>query len=256
MNARNRPSCNAYSDDLKSSAIKLTSRSRWLKNGRILVCQLYFQGNPIGEPFLGHTDIVWSVSFSPDGQKILSGSQDNTLRVWDVQGNSTCEPFLGHTASVLSVAFSPKDQTIVSGSGDRTLRLWDLQGNTIGKPFLGHTDTVYSVTFSPDGQTIISGSGDRTLRQWDLQGNPIGEPFLGHQARVFSVAVSPDGQTLFSGDSDGNLRLWRGGTWRDWLALCCNRFRYHPLFKNADHEPFISACKVCEEYVWSQEQQL
>lgn len=73
----------------------------------------------------------------------------------------------------------------------------------------------------------------------------------GHEDAVNSVALSPDGQTIVSGSADRTVRLWRGGTWRDWLALCCNRFRYHPLFQNADREPFISACKVCEEHVWS-----
>lgn len=68
---------------------------------------------------------------------------------------------------------------------------------------------------------------------------------------ILSIGLSPDGKNIISGDDEGTLQLWRGGTWRDWLALCCNRFRYHPLFKNADREPFISACKVCEEYVWS-----
>ena len=109
------------------------------------------------------------------------------------------------------------------------------------------------MAFSPNGQAIVSGSDDRTVRLWDLSGNPIGEPFQGHSAAVWSVAFSPDGQTIVSGSADHTIRLWRGGTWRDWLARCCNRFRNHPLFKNADREPFISACKVCEEYVWSQE---
>lgn len=68
---------------------------------------------------------------------------------------------------------------------------------------------------------------------------------------ILSIGLSPDGKNIISGDDEGTLQLWRGGTWRDWLALCCNRFRYLPLFKNADREPFISACKVCEEYVWS-----
>ncbi|MEO0645951.1 MAG: WD40 repeat domain-containing protein, partial [Cyanobacteria bacterium J06650_10] len=107
------------------------------------------QGNPIGEPFLGHSDSVTSVAFSPDGQTIVSGSDDETIRLWDLQGNPIGEPFLGHSDSVTSVAFSPDGQTIVSGSDDETIRLWDLQGNPIKEPFLGHSAPVTSVAFSP-----------------------------------------------------------------------------------------------------------
>lgn len=82
----------------------------------------------------------------------------------------------------------------------------------------------------------------------------VAREFQGHSDSVWSVAFSPNGTKIVSGSDDKTVRLWHGGTWRDWLALCCNRFRYHPLFKNVDRELFISACKVCEEYVWSQEE--
>ena len=212
------------------------------------------QGKPIGKPFQGHAAAIWSVAFSPDGQTIVSGSSDQTVRLWDVQGNPIGEPFQGHANWVKSVAFSPDGQTIVSGGFDQTVRLWDMQGNLIGGPFQGHTHWVRSVAFSPDGQTIVSGGSDQTVRLWDMQGNPIGEPFKGHADSVWSVAFSPDGATIVSGSSDATVQLWRGGSWRDWLGLCCDRFRYHPLFKNPQREPFISACQVCEQYVWSQEE--
>jgi WD40 repeat protein len=158
--------------------------------------------------FEGHQDSVNSVAFSPDGQMIVGGSDDMTLRLWDIQGNSIGQPFQGHQGSVNSVAFSPDGQMIVSGSDDMTLRLWDIQGNSIGQPFQGHQSSVNSVAFSPDGQMIVSGSDDMTLRLWDIQGNSIGQPFQGHQGSVNSVAFSPDGQMIVSGSDDMTLRLW------------------------------------------------
>ena len=124
------------------------------------------QGNPIGQPFQGHESSVWSVAFAPDGTRIVSGSKDKTIRLWDLQGNAIGQPFQGHESHVISVAFSPDGTRIVSGSDDKTIRLWDLQGNAIGQPFQGHESTVSSVAFAPDGTRIVSGSRDKTIRLW------------------------------------------------------------------------------------------
>jgi WD40 repeat protein/energy-coupling factor transporter ATP-binding protein EcfA2 len=158
--------------------------------------------------FRGHENSVYSVAFSPDGKLIVSGSEDNTVRLWDIQGNPIGQPFQGHERSVSSVAFSPDGKLIVSGSEDNTVRLWDIQGNPIGQPFQGHERSVSSVAFSPDGKLIVSGSWDKTVRLWDIQGNPIGQPFQGHEASVSSVAFSPDGKLIVSGSGDNTVRLW------------------------------------------------
>ena len=160
-------------------------------------------------PLQGHEQNVSAVAFSPDGRLIVSGSVDNTVRLWDIQGNPIGEPLQGHENYVSSVTFSPDGKIIASGSYDNTMRLWDIQGNPIGEPLRGHEGAVKSVAFvHPDGWIVVSGSEDSTVRLWDIQGNPIGEPLRGHQGAVYSIALSRDGQMIASGGADATVRLW------------------------------------------------
>ncbi|KIM35808.1 hypothetical protein M413DRAFT_32265 [Hebeloma cylindrosporum] len=141
----------------------------------------------------GHTAPVNCVAFSPDGGRIVSGSTDGTIRIWDMEGNQMGEPFREYT---LSVAFSPDGKWVVSGSGASTVRIWDVEtGKSVGERLRGHIDWVQSAAFSPDGRRIVSGSGYGTIWIWDVEtGNQVGEPFHGHTGWVMSVAFSPDGK--------------------------------------------------------------
>ncbi|THU79247.1 hypothetical protein K435DRAFT_698261, partial [Dendrothele bispora CBS 962.96] len=158
---------------------------------------------------------VTSVAFSPDGERIVSGSHDNTVRVWNARtGAPEGDPFQGHSHWVTSVAFSPDGERIVSGSDDNTVRVWNTKSGTPeGDPFQGHSGWVSSVAFSPDGERIVSGAYDNTVRVWNARtGAPEGDLFQGHSNFVNSVEFSPDGERIVSGSNDNTVRVWNAKT--------------------------------------------
>jgi WD40 repeat protein len=121
-------------------------------------------GKPVCKPLKRHADWVKPVSFSPDGSRVVTGS-DDSVRLWDVATGQLT--LLWHTDYVLSVSFSPDGTCIATGCGDKTVQLWNATtGQPIGQPLRGHTGFVNSASFSQDGTRIISCSWDRTVRVW------------------------------------------------------------------------------------------
>ena len=162
------------------------------------------EGDGQVEKLMGHTDWVRSVAFSHDNRYIVSGSDDRTVRVWDVETRAQAKrELMTHTDYVRSVAFSPDDRRIVSGSDDGLVILWDAEtGTQVGQSLRGHDGCVFSAAFSPDGRLIASGSVDGTIRIWDaMSGEEIGK-LEANDRMVYSVAFSPDGKHILCGSAD------------------------------------------------------
>ncbi|CAE7145491.1 unnamed protein product [Rhizoctonia solani] len=160
--------------------------------------------NTTSRPFMGHTGNIRSVSFSPDGARLVSGSYDKTIGVWDVErGVNIVGPLKGHTGYVRSTAFSPDGAQIVSCSFDGTIRFWDARnGRMVGEPYTGHSNSVWSVAFSPCGIYVASGASNSTIRLWDIRTGRQVDLFEEHSNAVTSVAFSPCGQYIASGSYD------------------------------------------------------
>jgi general transcriptional corepressor TUP1 len=136
--------------------------------------------------FEGHEQEIYSLDFSNDGRYIVSGSGDETMRVWDLSDAScrmiTIEtpppppqpPTAGGSnppnqdAGVTSVSISPDGSMVAAGSLDSVIRIWEVASGILLDSLRGHRDSVYSVAFTPDGKGIISGSLDKSLKLWDL----------------------------------------------------------------------------------------
>jgi WD40 repeat protein len=156
---------------------------------------------------MGHSSCVGSIACSPDGKTVLSGSWDNTLKLWDAASGKLIRTFTGHSSGVYSVAYSPDGKTVLSGSGDSTLKLWDVTSGKEIRTFAGHTRSVSSVAYSPDGKTIISGADDKTLKIWDVASGKEIRTFTGFSSFISSITYSPDCKTILSA-SAGLLILW------------------------------------------------
>jgi WD40 repeat protein len=157
---------------------------------------------------VGHTEGVKACSFSPDGSRIVSASDDKTLKLWDAKTGAALATLAGHTNRVGACAFSPDGSRIVSASRDKTLKLWDAQTGAALATLRGHTHFVLACAFSPDGSRIVSASNDKTLKLWDAQtGVQTWEYELGGNGTA--TAWSPRGDDLVAGNSLGHLLILR-----------------------------------------------
>jgi len=193
------------------------------RNWHDLLSNLQF--DPAVGTITGHSGLVTSLAFTPDGKLLASASDDLSILIWDTTTwEQVSTPLLGHQegsacemyytrlcpGQINSLAFNPDGSLLASAGRDMTVRLWDPStGEPIGEPLTGHEDWVSHVAFSPDGSFLASASWDGTLRLWDpSSGVPIGTPFSGHEAPVNTLAFSPDGSILASGGWDNTIILW------------------------------------------------
>lgn len=156
----------------------------------------------------GPTHRIWSVAFSPDGQRLAGGSEDHRIYLWDVRTGDCYCSLPGHSDWVRGVAFSPDGRWIASASSDCTIKLWDVHGGQCLKTLQGHRQAVIAATFSPNGQWLASCSYDQTIKLWDLHQGQCIKTLQGHTNRVWTAAFSPDGGWLASGGDDHATKLW------------------------------------------------
>ena len=162
----------------------------------------------------GHEGPVRAVAFSKDGSRIISGSQDNTIRLWDSEGGQLLKSFRGHDGAVRTVAFAQSDQVILSGSHDNSIRKWNISEYEEirvlqGRVLEGHVDAILSAGFSPDGERIVTASRDRTARTWEtFTGQPLKVFAEGHSFLATSAAFFPGGKRLATGAVDNTVRIW------------------------------------------------
>ncbi|PVU85748.1 hypothetical protein BB560_006924 [Smittium megazygosporum] len=147
---------------------------------------------------IGHYGPVYGLDFSSDSSYLISGSEDNTVRLWSTETLSNLVCFRGHNYPVWDVAFSPLGVYFASASFDKTARFWSCEHISPLRIFSGHLSDVNCVVFHPNSRYLLTGSEDKSARMWDINTGKCVRMFIGHQGPISCICVSPDGKLLAS----------------------------------------------------------
>ncbi len=175
-------------------------------------------GGPLIGTLEGHRSRVKCVAITPNGKLAVSGSEDETLKVWDIKSGTELHTLNGHSNSVNSVAITPDGRLAISASRDNTLKVWDIESGMEIRTLKGHSDSVSSVAITPNGKWAVSGSHDKTLKVWDLKNGREIRTLKDHHNSVYSVAISPDGSCAVSA-LRSELRVWHLESGRELQTL-------------------------------------
>jgi hypothetical protein len=150
----------------------------------------------------------WVYAFSPDGRRVLTGTDDNEVRLWSLRTGRSTRVLKGHTGPVWCVAWSADKRRAVSGSNDTTIRLWDINTGECLRVLTGHRRYLQGLAWASDQHRILSAAQDETVRLWDVETGDCLRVFEGHSGDVETVAWSPDNRHALSGADDNTLRIW------------------------------------------------
>ncbi len=177
-----------------------------------------------------HKGAIQAASFSPDGTRVVTASNDQTARIWNAATGQPIVTLTGHTGAVRAAFFSPDGTRVVTTSDDKSARIWNAATGQSIAILMGHTAQVWTGSFSPDGTRVVTAAWDKTARIWNAAtGQPI-VVLTGHRDGVKTASFSADGTRVVTASADKTARIWNAVTGRslvtltghtDWVEAAC-----------------------------------
>jgi WD40 repeat protein len=208
------------------------------------------QSIQISQELAGHKSYINCLIISPDGSTLLSGSADNTIKLWSLETGQEIKTLVGHTSYVNTLAITPDGKTLVSGSADGTIKLWDLAAGQETKTLRGHQGYVNALDINPDGTVLASVSTDKTIRLWDLKTGVTMRTLRGHDNYVNGLIFSPDGKFLFSASADTMIKQWDVATGQELRTLKGHTGYVNQIAISADGKTLYSASADKTIRIW------
>lgn len=198
----------------------------------------------------GHAARVNYASFSPDGARVVTASNDLTARIWDAGSGLELRSFTGHSEPLTSAEFSPDGRRVITTSVDGTARLWDVDSGRELHVFRAQGDHVNTGTFSPDGRWVLVASDDKAAYLWDAESGALIRTFTGHSDRVSSAEFSPDGRLVATASDDKTARIWDAASGRLLRVLSGHRNRVWFAAFSPDGRRLVTASYDKTARVW------
>lgn len=185
-------------------------------------------------------NIVYSLSYSPDGNKIAAGGYDGTIRLWNATTGESIKAFRPHTEAVYIVVFSPDGNRIATASWDNTMQWWDLNTTKNIKTFRGYKGGQPRMQYSPDGK-ILAINWHTEVWLHEVSTGKLLKTLKGHKEYVTCIEFSHDGHIIATGSKDKTARLWNTKTGENIITLTGHKERVYAAVFSSDGKTIVTA---------------